>query len=521
MSVEPANREGRGEMTVQSGRGRCLRLMPIGAVFVVLLQIIPSSIIYAVTVSVAPTNLSVLGANTQYSDVDATGYETLSLSFGYNAEKLEAGDTLLYGWKTDTEQSQLGSVEGKTESGLAAGTDETGTVNQLALPSTLADTEFQVYFQNTGTSSGTNDQVDITSVSISGDSIPDTIPPEVPVASPLAGVYNTQQSVTLSASDDSSLPTLIYYTTDGSTPDQTSQPYTNAISVGADMTIKAIAYDATGNASEIATFSYIIDKVVPTIQNVQYSNNNLPTNSNVTVTITASEPVETPDGWTKVDDTTFTKEYSANTPDSVSVRDIAGNVSEASTIDVKGIDKATPTIAIDGNGENGIYSSAINYAVYDDVSVKSVTINGIEAPWNGSIASSGTYTITVVDTANNTETITITIAIPIVLPVLPAQTPSTLQLLSPRSLVSSSDVQTLGVDPSTTSETPQRTDVSQANIPDVISTAPGKDITLAPSEEGWKLWGIAWYWYATIAGLAGAGWWLFGRKYFIPSKDEF
>jgi hypothetical protein len=62
--------------------------------------------------------------------------------------------------------------------------------------------------------------------------------------SPAAGEYDSFQTITLSYPDD---PTAtIYYTTDGSDPDNTDTEYTTPITVG-DFTLKAIAYDDTAS----------------------------------------------------------------------------------------------------------------------------------------------------------------------------------------------------------------------------------------------------------------------------------
>ena len=75
-----------------------------------------------------------------------------------------------------------------------------------------------------------------------------------PTFSPEAGVYTSAQSVTLSCETASS---TIYYTTDGSDPDNTKTQYTGAINVSETQTIKAIAY--VGSAvSNVASATYTI-----------------------------------------------------------------------------------------------------------------------------------------------------------------------------------------------------------------------------------------------------------------------
>ena len=63
----------------------------------------------------------------------------------------------------------------------------------------------------------------------------------------------------------------IYYTTDGTEPDNTSTEYTGAISItgpaGANTTttLKFIGYDTLGNAGPVGTETYVIDKEGPTV----------------------------------------------------------------------------------------------------------------------------------------------------------------------------------------------------------------------------------------------------------------
>ena len=79
--------------------------------------------------------------------------------------------------------------------------------------------------------------------------------PEAPTFSPAAGTYTAVQSVELSCATDGA---AIYYTTDGSVPTASSTPYSSAISVGEDMTIKAIAIK-NDKSSSLATAAYTIN----------------------------------------------------------------------------------------------------------------------------------------------------------------------------------------------------------------------------------------------------------------------
>jgi hypothetical protein len=76
-----------------------------------------------------------------------------------------------------------------------------------------------------------------------------------PTFSPKPGKYAAAQSVALS---HSSAQASIYYTTDGTTPTVSSQPYIDPIQVTATTTIKAIAIVPGYAQSAVATGKYTI-----------------------------------------------------------------------------------------------------------------------------------------------------------------------------------------------------------------------------------------------------------------------
>lgn len=84
--------------------------------------------------------------------------------------------------------------------------------------------------------------------------------PATPVitASVESGTYLTAQTVELKGSNSSD---VIYYTTDGSTPDQSSQVYSSAITISSDTTLKAVGYNAEANPQmgNVYEFRYVID----------------------------------------------------------------------------------------------------------------------------------------------------------------------------------------------------------------------------------------------------------------------
>ena len=82
--------------------------------------------------------------------------------------------------------------------------------------------------------------------------------------------------------------------------------------------------DLTGNAIEVPVNVTGIDKLGPTV-----TVKNETTEDGVLVTIETNEPIQTPDGWTKVSDTKYTKLYTENTSEDIIVYDLAGNATKA------------------------------------------------------------------------------------------------------------------------------------------------------------------------------------------------
>ncbi len=81
------------------------------------------------------------------------------------------------------------------------------------------------------------------------------------------GLYNTTQTVNLTASDSLFLDPKIYYTLDGSDPTTDSILYNGSIIISNEgiTILKFIAVDDGGNISNIVTRTYTIDKTTPTV----------------------------------------------------------------------------------------------------------------------------------------------------------------------------------------------------------------------------------------------------------------
>ena len=100
---------------------------------------------------------------------------------------------------------------------------------------------------------------------------------------PAAGTYTEVQNVEITSDghDAAGAPCPIHYTTDGTTPDETSALYENAITVDKNMTIKAIAVGATSSVSGEA--AYVINLVKPDMPVVTFSDGSTIENDEVTI----------------------------------------------------------------------------------------------------------------------------------------------------------------------------------------------------------------------------------------------
>ena len=101
--------------------------------------------------------------------------------------------------------------------------------------------------------------------------------------------------------------------------------------------VKVAFADKAGNPG---SYSFTVDKTAP-IVTASVSNNGEPTNKAVVVTLTSNEALQEIEGWTKVSDTVFTKEYTENNTFSVDVKDIVGNPTTVE-FEVKGYDAIAP-----------------------------------------------------------------------------------------------------------------------------------------------------------------------------------
>ncbi|MFR1449989.1 MAG: immunoglobulin-like domain-containing protein [Beduini sp.] len=100
--------------------------------------------------------------------------------------------------------------------------------------------------------------------------------------------------------------------------------------------------DVSVNGDVIKNNETVIVDEIPTAK-VTYSNNGDWTNEDVTVTIKTSEAIKDIAGWTKLDETTFTKVFVDNAKETLTITDMTGNSIKVN-IDVKNVDKYAPEI---------------------------------------------------------------------------------------------------------------------------------------------------------------------------------
>ena len=165
----------------------------------------------------------------------------------------------IYKNATLTISSVVGNITGIEFSCTAAGTSKYG-------PGCIAEQEGYSYSERTGTWTGlsadvtftaSTNQVRATKIVVTyGSSGGDVTPTcAAPTFSPAAGTYTTAQSVTISTITEGA---SIYYTIDGTDPTTESTVFSNAITVSANTTIKAIAAKEGNNNSSVATADYKI-----------------------------------------------------------------------------------------------------------------------------------------------------------------------------------------------------------------------------------------------------------------------
>lgn len=118
--------------------------------------------------------------------IDASNHENLELSFNYDAEELDSGDSFTYGWRQVAGgNNDLGTINGANEVGTTTPTDEVSSVT-VSLPVGAEISDLEVYITVASNSGG--DVVDVTNLAVNGDEV--TLP----------GTITTEEFVTVDGS---------------------------------------------------------------------------------------------------------------------------------------------------------------------------------------------------------------------------------------------------------------------------------------------------------------------------------
>ena len=121
---------------------------------------------------------------------------------------------------------------------------------------------------------------------------PDVTPPVTTPSVP-AGSYNVAQSVALVCDDgvNGTGCATTYYTTDGSTPTQTSNVYTAPLSISSNTDLKYFSVDVDNNSESVNTASYLIDNIPPTVVSTAPASSASNVMMTATISATFDEPI--------------------------------------------------------------------------------------------------------------------------------------------------------------------------------------------------------------------------------------
>lgn len=271
------------------------------------------------------------------------------------------------------------------------------------------------------------------------DRAPDTEKPSVTITTPATPIFSSSTTLTIQATDTVGVAkivgniyrneTLLKSTTTAVSPAATAAQHTidlGKVLQGAPLaegtySLRYNALDSSGNISATRSYGFTIDNTTPTASfSFSNSNGNALTRDDVVVTMTASEAVKAPDGWTQVTPAQYTRTYSANGKQSIRLTDLAGNQSPELRFEIKRIDRGAPVIAgiADGAVVNVASVELIvtdpkfeGYDGFDALHGLSInggtvatTYNATDKSYRITLQDEGTYTATATDKAGNVTT---------------------------------------------------------------------------------------------------------------------
>lgn len=219
--------------------------------------------------------------------------------------------------------------------------------------------------------------------------------PEAPTFSPNGGTFTTSQDVTITCATSG---TTIYYTTDGTTPTQSSTQYTEAFTLLATTTINAIAFDGSGNASDVSTATFTkTSSGSSTGTSLLYESfSNYSNSSDDNSTLSTTSNVLDYSGWT-----TLTNIYAGGTESGYNggAYGKMGKSGEAGSLTAEGI-------ALTGDGTLTFYLQKWG----SDTGSLTVTVTGATAKGDTNITPTDTWTKYTVNLTDGTGDVSITLA---------------------------------------------------------------------------------------------------------------
>lgn len=177
---------------------------------------------------------------------------------------------------------------------------------------------------------------------------------QAPAASVGTGTYNNNFSVTL----DNNNVADIYYTTDGSDPDDTDTLYSGAISITGTTTLKAISWVSDENKSAISSYTYTMVVADPSITETTDTYNNDFTTTITCATTTASIYYTTNGDTPDTGDTLYTGAITINSTQTLKAKAFQTGYTDSGT------DSETYTMVVAGtptaDKDSGLYYDPFN-----------------------------------------------------------------------------------------------------------------------------------------------------------------
>ena len=281
-----------------------------------------------------------------------------------------------------------------------------------------------------------------------------------------------------------------------------------------------LVYDIVGN---VFTYTFTLDTKAPEGSFTYNPSNDIVKKGPVTVTLETTEPIESPEGWTIVNNTVFTRQFNDNGSFFLEIKDFAGN-SSTLNYEVKGIDNVPPQPLVTGVARNSDGTYTITGTVTDNVKVgnvkvsinnsdfKSADVNGANWTFITTTLENGLYTVGVSseDSVGN-EGFAAPYKFTATTPVLPPALAELPGVSATTTRVTTSN--TTNATPTTSPQTEQSEANDQAILGAQTTDKPAETLAVQATPKGWQIFGLAWYWWLLIlAVLAGAIWWLIAAR---------